>query len=835
MDKKKYKITGMSCAACVAAVDRAVKRVSGVDGCEINLLLGSMAVTGDASSDEIISAVRSAGYGAALDNGENKAEREEESPERKSIMRIVKRLIPSSVLLLLLMYISMGHIMWGLPLPSALSSSPLALGVAQLIISALIIVLNKDFYLNGARGIVHFAPNMDTLVSLGSGVSFIYSVYMLFVIGAKVGASDIHGAHGALHSLYFESASMILVLISVGKLFEAIAKGKTTSAVRALMDLAPKRAKVIRDGIETEVDAKEIEVGEVIILRRGDTVAADGTLIKGGISVDESALTGEGIPKDITVGGKVLGATTVLSGYAELRADAVGEEVAFSKIIKTVKEASGSKAPVAKAADKISGIFVPFVLAVALVTFTAWMMADGNFAHAISRAVSVLVISCPCALGLATPVAVMVGSGVGARYGILYKNAEALELSGKIKTVCIDKTGTLTVGAPTLADTVCFTTEKTELLAICSALERPNEHPLAKAIVRYSEDENIPAFTVGNYEAHIGGVSGTVGGKDYFIGNRPFTESVAGAVLKDNALSEFLRLSDEGKTVLIVSGTDSVIGLLALSDGIKEDSAEAVGAMNSLGIKTVMITGDNEKSAEYVATRVGISRVYAGVLPEEKADIVDKLRAEGVTAMIGDGINDSVALTKADVGIAVGRGADVAIDSAGVVLTGSSISSAYEAIRLGRKTLLTVYENLFWAFIYNVIGIPLAAGLFSRLLGWELDPMFGAAAMSLSSFIVVINALRLNLFKPKLKIKDMQTNVDNNKEKNEMNTVVIKIEGMMCPHCSGRVKTVLEAISGVASADVSHERGDAIVTLSGATELSVLHAAITDAGYKVIG
>ena len=397
------------------------------------------------------------------------------------------------------------------------------------------------------------------------------------------------------------------------------------------------------------------------------------------------------------------------------------------------------------------------------------------------------------------------------------------------------ETGTLTVGAPTLADTVCFTTGKTELLAICSALERPNEHPLAKAIVRYSEDENIPAFTVGNYEAHIGGVSGTVGGKDYFIGNRPFTQSVACVSLKDSALSEFLRLSDEGKTVLILSDGTSVLGLLALSDEVKDDSAEAVKGLDSLGIKTVMITGDNEKSAQYVATRVGISCVYAGVLPEEKADIVDKLRTEGVTAMIGDGINDSVALTKADVGMAIGRGADVAIDSAGVVLTGSSLSSAYEAIRLGRKTLLTVYENLFWAFIYNVIGIPLAAGLFSRLLGWELDPMFGAAAMSLSSFIVVMNALRLNLFKPKLKIKDMQTNIDNNKEKIEMNTVVIKIEGMMCPHCSGRVKTVLEAISGVASAEVSHERGEAVVALSGAVELSVLHAAVTDAGYKVIG
>lgn len=845
MPKTKYKVKGMSCAACVARVEKAVSAIDGVENCEVNLLLGSMTVDGTADASTVCDAVKLAGYSANAEDASGGAAKEranEEVSNKSERKETLVRLISSSALLLVLMYVSMGHLMLSLPLPAFLSGNAVSIGLTELLLSGAIMVINKRFFVNGARGIVHLAPNMDTLVALGSAVSYAHSVVLLYLISADVKVGNFASAHERLHGLYFESAAMILVLITVGKLLESIAKGRTTSAIKALMDLSPKVATVIKDGREVTVPASDIRVGDIFIVKRGENIAADGEVIEGEISVDESALTGESMPKDIRVGSTALAATTVSSGYAKIRALKTGEESAISEVIKMVKEASGSKAPIAKAADKVAGIFVPAVLLVSIVTLGVWLAVGAEVGFALARAVTVLVISCPCALGLATPVAIMVGSGVGARRGILFKNARALEAAARIKVVAFDKTGTVTEGRAEVSDIVGVSVSEDELMRLAIAIEEKSEHPLARAIVRYKENIDTVALPdVNDFTAHVGGVSAEISGNVIFGGNRRFIEETTQNMLDEKTAVRLDELSSQGKTALIFSTESKILGIVVVADKIKADAESAVRELNSMGIKTVMLTGDNKITAKYVAERVGFETVISEVLPADKARVLDELSEKyGSAAMVGDGINDSVALTKADVGIAVGRGADVAIDSADVVLTRGAISDVASAIKLSRRVLLNIWENLFWAFIYNIIGIPLAAGLFIAPFGWELDPMFGAAAMSISSFIVVVNALRLNLYNPS-KIKsinnDMQTNIDKKDEITKMNTITIKIEGMMCPHCSGRVKAALEASELVSSADVSHERGDAVISLSanaanGARD--VLAAIITDAGYKVV-
>ncbi len=892
MKNIKFKVSGMSCAACSARVDKAVSSLEGVDSCEVNLLLGEMSVTGSIDDAAVILAVERAGYGAKLlGELDNDADGMRDK-ERAEIKALIKRLVASAILLFALMYISMGYAMWGFPVPNALEI-PVVLGVAELVLTSIIMVINKRFFVNGVRGVLNLAPNMDTLVSLGSFVSYVYSIVLLF------GISDAHSTRHALHGLYFESAAMILVLITLGKLLESIAKGKTTSAIRSLMDLTPKTAIVIREGREVEIPVRDIVSGDLFVVKKGVNIACDGRVAEGEISINESALTGEALPRDASVGDTVFGATSVLSGWAIIEAEKVGEKTAIEKIVKMVKEASSSKAPVAKAADKIAGIFVPSVLLISLVTFVLWMIFGGDISRALNHAVTVLVISCPCALGLATPVAVMVGTGVGARHGILFKNAASLEASGRIKTVALDKTGTVTEGKPEVGRVVSYGVEKDELISIAMAIEEKSEHPLASAVVSLGKSEpNVKKYECKEFEAFVGGVSGVVNGVRYYIGNERFINEK----LDLDASDDFLRLKSDGMTVLAVAEKGSLIGVIGVSDKIKADSQAAVAALHSLGIKTVMITGDNSSAANNVAGRVGIDTVISDVLPADKANAIKKLKSNGSVAMVGDGINDSVALTEADVGIALSAGADIAMDSSDVVLTRGSLMSVASAVRLGRRTLLNVYENLFWAFSYNVIGIPLAAGVFDALFGWTLSPMFGAMAMSISSFTVVMNALRLNLYNPDKSYKNknnslqktskidntgvktvitnstdtkteisvkstdpsnvstavknvpiiadaVKTNVPNTdstvkinkediKERNgKMNNVVIKIEGMMCPHCSGRVKMALEASELVASADVSHERGDAVITLRGEASdntVEALKEIILTAGYKVI-
>ena len=848
MPKTKYKVGGMSCAACVARVEKAVGALDGVLSCEVNLLLGSMTVEGDADAKTVCDAVSLAGYSAKEESAVGKpssvaAEADVGNGNEKK--DTLKRLIVSASLLALLMYISMGHLMLGMPLFSFLADNAVAIGLTELLISGAIMVINKRFFINGARGIVHLAPNMDTLVALGSAVSYAYSVVLLYLMSADVRLGDFASAHERLHGLYFESAAMILVLITVGKLLESIAKGKTTSAIKELMDLTPKTATVIRDGRELTVAAGDIRVSDVFVVKRGEKIAADGEVIEGEISVDESALTGESMPKDISSGGSVLAATTVSSGYAKIRALKTGEESAIAEVIKMVKEASGSKAPIAKAADKVAGIFVPAVLLVALITLGAWLLLGAEAGFALARAVTVLVISCPCALGLATPVAIMVGSGVGAKRGILFKNARALEAAARIKVVAFDKTGTVTEGRAEITDVVSVSVSESELMSLAVAIEEKSEHPLARAIVRYKETAELSARDdVSNFSAHQGGVSAEISGTAVFGGNRGFIEKKMSLELAGDITEKLDSLSSEGKTVLIFATEKEILGLIALADKIKSDAESAVRELGSMGIKTVMLTGDNKKTAEYVANRIGFEEVVSELLPSDKAKALEELSAKhGSVAMVGDGINDSVALTRADVGIAVGSGADVAIDSADVVLTRGDASGVVSAIKLSRRVLLNIYENLFWAFIYNIIGIPLAAGVFIAPFGWSLNPMFGAAAMSISSFIVVMNALRLNLYNPskkRIQIKNsenMQINVDKSEDKTKMKTITIKIEGMMCPHCSGRVKSALESSELVSAADVSHERGDAIITLTGSAgedAREALCAVIADAGYKVV-
>lgn len=813
---KQYDITGMSCAACSARVEKAVSAVEGVSACSVNLLTNSMSVEGDVPAEEIIAAVENAGYGASEKGTEQKSEQKTKT-QNAEIKNTVLRLVFSSVILFVLMYFSMGHMLFrDLAYPQFLENNAVGQGLLQMILSLSIMIINQKFFINGFKGLFKGAPNMDTLVALGSLAAFGYSTVRVFEMTRVIEASYL------LHDLYFESAAMILVLITVGKLLEAISKGKTTNAIKKLMDLSPKTATLLKDGKEIAVPIDKLNVGDIFIVRAGANIPADGVVLKGECSVDESALTGESLPVEKTVGDRVSAATVSRFGYIECRAERVLENTTLSQIIKMVEDASATKAPISKIADKVSGVFVPVVIAIALITLIVWLLVGKEIGYALARAISVLVISCPCALGLATPVAIMVGSGVGAQHGILFKTAASLESAGRTQIVVLDKTGTVTKGTPEVTDVVASdnTTEE-ELLALAYALEKKSEHPLGKAVVEYAEKRGVELLETEKIDIQAGkGLLAICKGQKLVGGNISFVGSLA-EVFKEQGAA----LSDEGKTPLYFALGDRFLGIIAVADAIKQDSPNAIDILRKMGLRVVMLTGDNERTASAIAKQVGITEVVSGVLPDGKMQTINELKKSGKVLMVGDGINDAPALTAADTGVAIGAGADIAIDSADVVLSGSRLSDVATAIALSRKTLKNIYENLFWAFIYNVIGIPLAAGVFIPLLGWELNPMFGAAAMSLSSFCVVSNALRLNFFKAdKLKQK---------KEQKQMKKTM-KIEGMMCPHCSGRVKKALEEQSYVISAEVSHESGSAVVTLSSQIENEALKALVENCGYKVI-
>lgn len=838
---QKYDVTGMSCAACSARVEKAVKKVDGVTSCSVSLLTNSMGVEGTASSDKIIAAVKAAGYGASLSGGVKQksgnaggdALKDTETPA------LIRRLIASVVFLLVLMYISMGHMMWGWQLPEILANNHVAQGLIQLILTAIIMVINQKFFISGFKGLIHLSPNMDTLVALGSGAAFIYSTYALFAMTQ----AQLVGNHAAvmsyMHELYFESAAMILTLITVGKTLEARSKGRTTDALKGLMKLAPKTAVVVRDGVEQRLEISQVRVGDIFVVRPGESIPVDGVVLEGSTAVNESALTGESIPVDKQEGDRVSAATLNQSGFIRCEATKVGEDTTLSQIIKMVSDAAATKAPIAKAADKVSGVFVPIVISIAVITTIIWLLVGEGFGSALARGISVLVISCPCALGLATPVAIMVGNGVGAKNGILFKTAQSLELAGKADTVVLDKTGTITQGQPRVTDIIPSEgVGESELLYMANSLERKSEHPLAKAILEYAEGLKISCGEVEDFKALPGnGLSGVIDSAEISGGNLKFISSKA--KVSDEIQRTALRLSEQGKTPLFFAKGSSLLGVIAVSDVIKEDSPEAVNQLKNMGIRVLMLTGDNERTAKAIGAEAGVDEVIAGVLPDGKESVIKRLRDEGRTvAMVGDGINDAPALTRADIGIAIGAGTDIAIDAADIVLMKSRLSDVPAAIRLSRKTLRNIHENLFWAFIYNIIGIPLAAGVFIPIFGWRLNPMFAAAAMSLSSVCVVTNALRLNfvkIFSSKhdKKIRHKNALKNTKKEKSAM-TKTLKIEGMMCPHCEATVKKALEEVDGVMSAEVSHTEGKAEVTLSKDIPLEALQKAVEDKGYKCV-
>lgn len=820
---KKYKVTGMSCAACSARVEKAVLAVSDVNSCAVNLLMGTMSVEGGVES-EIIRAVESAGYGASPFEKERK--HEDNAEERKERRNIVLRLVFSLLLLLPLMYVSMGHVMWGFPLPSPLASSAVAVGLSELLLCALVLVINQRFFINGARGIINRSPNMDTLVALGAGVSFAWSVYILF----KMCVAESESAMHLLHGLYFESAAMILTLITVGKMLEAYAKGKTTEAIKDLVKLTPKTATVLRDGKEISVPSEEIRTGDVFLVRPGERIAVDGIVIDGESAVDESSLSGESIPVEKSHGCKVFAATHNTSGFLKCKATKVGEDTAMSQIIKLVSDASITKAPIAKMADRVAGIFVPVVLTIAFLTTVIWYFVNNSFGYALARGISVLVISCPCALGLATPVAIMVASGIGARGGVLFKNATALEACARAKIIAFDKTGTVTEGQAKVVKVIPIGVEEKELLNVAATLEARSEHPLGVAIVKYTLELGINPGEVEEFRVESGsGVSCRINDVSCFGGSFKFISSVA----QTEGLKEYYEsISDEGMTPVFFTRADRVIGIIALADALKEDSAVAVAELKKMGLCTVMLTGDNVRVAKRIGDAVGFDEISAELMPGDKEKEIRRLSEFGSVIMVGDGINDAPALTAAAVGMAIGSGTDIAIDSADVVLTHSSLSDAVSAVKLSRATLKTIRENLFWAFIYNVIGIPLAAGAYVHLLGWELNPMFGAAAMSLSSFCVVMNALRLNfkkIFKKYEKTKNYTV-----KEVLKM-VKTIRIEGMMCPHCEARVRETLESTAGISDVNVSHKDGCATVTVGDGVSDEIIISVIENAGYKVSG
>ena len=847
---KQYTVTGMTCAACQARVEKAVSAVPGVTSCAVSLLTNSMGVEGTASSEAVVAAVQKAGYGASPKEAsagspvKSKSAAEDSLADRETPV-LLRRLIWSVGVVVLLMYVSMGHVMWGWPLPAVIAENPMAIGLIQMLLAAVVMVINQRFFINGVKGILHLSPNMDTLVALGSGASFVYSTAVLFAMSYDLLGGNTEAAFHRLHGLYFESAAMILALITVGKLLEARAKGKTTDALKSLMRLAPDTATVLRDGGEVTVPVSAVRKGDRFAVRPGERIPVDGVVLEGGSAVDESALTGESIPVDKGVGDRVSAATVNQSGYMVCEATHVGEDTTLSKIIQMVSDAAATKAPIAKIADKVSGVFVPVVMVIALVAFIAWMIAGKDVGFAIARGISVLVISCPCALGLATPVAIMVGSGKGAKNGILFKTAVSLENAGRVDTVVLDKTGTVTKGRPRVTDVHMEGDEDGVLSAIYS-LESMSEHPLSTAIVEYARERGVTALPVTDFKALPGkGLEGWVDGRLIRGGNRALIAAYAPIPTEALALAE--EWANQGKTPLFFCSDNTFLGVIAVADTLKEDSPAAIREMKRLGLRVVMLTGDNPKTAAAIAREAGIDEdcVIAGVLPDGKEAVIRDLQKTGKVAMVGDGINDAPALTRADVGIAIGAGADVAIDAADVVLVKSRLSDVPAAIRLSRATLRNIRENLFWAFCYNTLGIPLAAGLFIPFLGWELNPMFGAAAMSLSSFCVVTNALRLNLvnirdpkrFRRKAKVYPpilQQTETQQESEDITMEKI-LTIEGMMCPRCEAHVVKALKAVPGVADAVASHTAGTATVTLSAPVEDAVLKAAVEEEGYDVKG
>ncbi len=825
---QQYDVTGMSCAACSARVEKAVSAVEGVTSCSVNLLTNSMGVEGGVAPDKIIAAVEKAGYGASLKGESRKSGGEKLTADRET-GRLKARLISSLVFLVVLMYFSMGHTMWGWPLPEALASNPMALGLTQLLLTGAVLIVNQRFFISGFKSLVRGAPNMDTLVSMGAGAAYVYSIYVLFAMSAALSSGNTGLAAGYLHELYFESAAMILTLITVGKTLEARAKGKTTDAIKSLMKLAPRTATVIRQGAEVTVPADEVVKGDIFVVRPGDSIPADGVVVSGESAVNESALTGESIPVDKTAGDKVSASTTNVSGYLKCEALRVGEDTYLSQIIKMVEGASATKAPIAKVADKVSGIFVPAVIGIAVVAAVVWLIAGQSFGFALARAISVLVISCPCALGLATPVAIMVAGGKGAKNGILFKTAESLEMTGRADIVVLDKTGTITAGKPEVTDVIPVGIDESELISVAYSLEIKSEHPLAKAVTAYAEERGAKSFEADSFTAYAGsGVSAVYGKSELYAGNLKFMRS-KGAV-SETITQEAEKLSGDGKTPLLFGRDGSVIGIIAVADEIKKDSPQAIAQLKRMGVRVVMLTGDNERTAAAVGRKAGVDEVIASVLPDGKEREIQRLRQRGKVVMVGDGINDAPALTATDVGIAVGAGTDVAVDAADVVLSGSSLLDVPGALRLGRAALANIHENLFWAFFYNVVGIPLAAGLWIPIFGWTMNPMFGAAAMSLSSICVVANALRLNLFDIRKERKYRKKSI----KENIVMEKTLKIEGMMCGHCSGRVKKALEAVNGVKSAEVSHENGSAVIVLDKPVDDGALIAAVENEGYKVV-
>ena len=855
---KQYTVTGMSCAACSARVEKAVSKVDGVTSCSVSLLTNSMGVEGSATDAQIVEAVEQAGYGASPKGTATESENDKANNSLEQLKaaqdalvdretpKLRNRLIASLIFLVVLMYFSMGHMMWGWPLPEFFNGNHVAMGLLQLLLTVAVMVINQKFFISGFKGLIHGAPNMDTLVALGSAASFGYSVYALFAMTAAQVNGDMDAVMSYMHEFYFESAAMILALITVGKMLEAHSKGKTTDALKSLMQLAPKTATVVRDGVEQEISVDAVKKGDIFVVRPGENIPVDGEIIDGTTAVNESALTGESIPVDKQPKDAVSAATVNQSGFIKCRATRVGEDTTLSQIIQMVSDAAATKAPIAKIADRVSGVFVPAVITIAIITIIAWLIAGETVGFALARGISVFVISCPCALGLATPVAIMVGNGKGAKSGILFKTAASLEATGRTQIVALDKTGTITSGEPKVTDIVPDETffEETgnnagALLAIAASVEAKSEHPLAKAIMERAKTDEIAVAEVTDFSAVVGnGLTAILAGKMIKAGNLAFVSKFV--KVSDDMRTKAVEFSKEGKTPLFFAADDRLCGIIAVADTIKEDSPEAVRQLKNMGIRVVMLTGDNEQTANAIGKQAGVDEVIAGVLPDGKEAVIRKLKKQGRVAMVGDGINDAPALTRADMGIAIGAGSDVAIDAADVVLMKSRLIDVPAAVRLSRATLTNIHENLFWAFFYNVIGIPLAAGLWYPLLGWKLNPMFGAAAMSLSSFCVVTNALRLNLcrvYDPKHDRKatsDRKNKTDKPNESEEKSmTKTMNIEGMMCGHCEARVKKALEALDAVSEAAVSHESGTAVVTLSSDISDEKLKETVEAEDYKV--
>lgn len=840
---KQYVVTGMSCAACSARVEKAVSKVEGVTSCSVSLLTNSMGVEGTAQPEDIIAAVEAAGYGASVKDGSGQKKDSAAGSAGEDMLAdretpvLKRRLTASLAFLIVLMYVCMGHMMWGWPLPEVLAENHVAVGLVQLLLTGIVMVINQKFFINGFKSLWNKAPNMDTLVALGSGASFLYSVYALFAMTDAQMRGDMAGVMEYMHEFYFESAAMILTLITVGKMLEARSKGKTTDALKNLMKMTPKTAVVWRNGEETEISIDQVAEGDIFLVRPGGNIPVDGVILEGTSAVDESALTGESIPVDKAAGDKVFAATLNQSGFIRCQASRVEEDTTFSQIIQMVSDAAATKAPIAKAADRVSGIFVPAVIGISLLTAVGWMIAGQSFGFALARGISVLVISCPCALGLATPVAIMVGNGVGAKNGILFKTAAALEEAGRTEIIALDKTGTITMGEPRVTDLLPAPgVTEDQLLSLAAALEKKSEHPLARSVMRKAEELGLEPEEAEEFEALVGsGVSASLKGRKLLGGSLSF---MSGRIeVPETARKQAESFAEQGKTPLLFAEDETFAGVIAVADVIKEDSPQAVRELQRMGIRVVMLTGDNEKTAQAIGRQAGVDEVIAGVLPDGKEAVIRALKEKGKTAMVGDGINDAPALTRADLGIAIGAGTDVAIDAADVVLMKSRLSDVPAAIRLSRGTLRNIHENLFWAFFYNAVGIPLAAGLFIPLLGWKLNPMFGAAAMSLSSFCVVSNALRLNFLSirdgsrdKKIKTKYHELEKESQKMEKTMN-----IEGMMCGHCEARVKKTLEAIPGVEAAEVSHEKGTAVVKMASEVADEVLKKAVEDQDYQVTG